>query len=126
MGVLAARGITSDDPGAPPPEPREPTTPDDETEAPAAEAKAAPIPLPKADAGKKPGSRRDRAAHEMDERIEARFKDFESKFGQERQTYEQKIQQQQQEMARMQGMLEEMRSRPAPQPVVQAPAREAR
>lgn len=121
MGVLAARGITTDDPGAPAPEPRGPTV-EAEPEAPEQQPKPEPIPLPKADAGRKPGSRRDRAAAELDERMEARLKDFETKVGQERLTYEQRIQEQQREMARLQGVLEEMRARPAPQPIVQAPA----
>lgn len=122
MGVLtAAGGRGSAEPGEETPTVEAPveegqTRADDGTFAPAGE--------------QPPLSRRERARREVEETVRSHLTEYEKRQAAERQQYEQRLreadqrwQQSQENLARMQGALEEMRSRPAPvaAPVQQGP-----
>lgn len=123
MGVLTARGIIGEDgsmPSAPDPTP-DPTPSDSGggTE-PQNNDKAAFVPFSAIEgAGRKPGSRREKAEREIGELIEARIKPLQDQWGQERQTYEQKLEEERrarsehaQELARMRGVVETLQRQP--------------
>jgi hypothetical protein len=126
MGVLTARGLMSDDGSTAP----EPAAAPAAAEPEGGEAPTKPefVPFAKVDGGRKPGSRREQAERAVEEKIEARIKDYDAKQAAERTAYEQRIQaadaarqEQAQEIARLRGAMEAIQARPAT-PTVTAPA----
>lgn len=122
MGVLTARGIMGPDgPGAADvseaheaPEPGGTDTP----EKPAPEEKGEFVPFSQVERTRKPGSRRERAAAEVEELISAKLKPLEDGWKSDRTSYEQRISQHQQEVANLRGQLEAIqRMPPAPAPL---------
>lgn len=130
MGVMAASGITGE--GGSLPEPKEvPETP----EAPAPEQKTDFVPFARVEDASKPATRRGRgtlneqAQQFVEERLNTRLQEFESKFSQERQGYDQRLQeaanytrQQAETIARLQGQIEAIQARPATPATPAAPA----
>lgn len=70
---------------------------------------------------RRPGSRRAKAAAEVEELINSKLKPMQDEWGTQRQTYEQRISQQAQELAHMRGQFEAMQRMPAPAPAAPAP-----
>jgi hypothetical protein len=125
MGVLTAGAATGND---------TPADVSDDHEEPAA-AEPAPaeekrefVPFSAVEAqGRKPGSRRDKAEKEVSALIDERIKPFRETWDKDRQSYEQRIQQAQQDAAQLRGQLEAMQKMPAyqPQPAQRGPDPEA-
>ncbi len=128
MGVLAVSGAM--DSGGGGGSPRESAEPAADTGAPEPEKKEPEekgefVPYSAVTQQRQPGSRRGRAAAEMEEMITSKvtgaIKPLEERWGTERTTYQQQIQQQAQEIARLNGQFEAMQRMPQ-QPAAPAPA----
>lgn len=117
MGVLTARGSMPEGGG----EPAEKEAPDPSTNTDAPDEKPEVeksefVPFSTVEKHRTPGSRRARAAAETEALLNERLKPLEEGWKTERSKYEERLSQQAQEFARMQGQLEALSRMPAPQP----------
>jgi hypothetical protein len=112
MGVLSASGTISEDGSMPAAE----VVPEDPPAATPPAADEAPSDY-QAPEKRRQGSRRAAAEAAVDDKIKSHLGEFEKKWTTERQTYEQQLQEQRQQNARLAGQLEAMQRMPAPAPV---------